>query len=118
VFHVHEKGNAVLAGHLQELRRGTVVLAALAACRTPRYGYALLAVLSAAGLQVEANTLYPLLRRLEMQGLLQAEWNTDESRPRKYYTLTALGAEMADLLRGEWLSLNADLSALWKEDPR
>jgi len=113
-----EGDEALLAGHQQELRRGTVVLAALSACRTPRYGYALLAVLSAAGLQVEANTLYPLLRRLETQGLLRAEWNTDESRPRKYYTLTDLGAGMADLLRDEWQSLNANLSALWKEESR
>lgn len=115
---MNEDDEAVLAGHQQELRRGTVVLAALAACRTPRYGYALLAALTAAGLQVEANTLYPLLRRLEVQGLLTAEWNTEESRPRKYYTVTPLGAEMADLLRGEWQSLNANLGALWKEDPR
>ncbi|MCU1515539.1 MAG: Transcriptional regulator, PadR family [Pseudarthrobacter sp.] len=115
---MNENDEAVLAGHQQELRRGTVVLATLAACRTPHYGYALLAVLSAAGVQVEANTLYPLLRRLELQGLLKSEWNTEESRPRKYYSVTDLGAGMADRLRDEWQSLNANLNALWKEDPR
>ena len=87
---------ATLATHEQELRRGTIVLASLAACRTPRYGYALLSTLADAGFQIEANTLYPLLRRLEKQGLLKAEWNTDEARPRKYYTLTDLGSEMAN----------------------
>lgn len=109
---------AVLAGHEQELRRGTVVLATLAACRAPRYGYALLGLLSEAGVPVEANTLYPLLRRLEKQGLLRAEWNTDESRPRKYYTATALGAAVGGALRAEWQSLTANLDALWKDDPR
>ena len=60
----------LLAGHLQELRRGTVVLAALATLEEPRYGYALLETLDAAGFAVDGNTLYPLLRRLEKQGLL------------------------------------------------
>ena len=62
----------VVSGHLQELRRGTVVVAALAILRTPGYGYALLETLAGAGFGVDANTLYPLLRRLEKQGLLTA----------------------------------------------
>ncbi|TJY67319.1 helix-turn-helix transcriptional regulator [Arthrobacter sp. CAU 1506] len=107
---------ATLALHEQELRRGTIVLASLAACRTPRYGYALLSTLADAGFQIEANTLYPLLRRLEKQGLLKAEWNTDEVRPRKYYTLTDLGSQMADSLRSEWDTLTRSLTTLWKED--
>ncbi|MFT4470396.1 PadR family transcriptional regulator [Arthrobacter sulfonylureivorans] len=107
---------ATLATHEQELRRGTIVLASLTACRTPRYGYALLSTLADAGFQIEANTLYPLLRRLEKQGLLRAEWNTDEVRPRKYYTLTDLGSQMADSLRGEWDTLTRSLTTLWKED--
>lgn len=115
---MNEGEAATLAGHQQELRRGTPVLAVLAACRAPRYGYALLGLLAEAGLQVEANTLYPLLRRLEKQGLLRAEWSTDESRPRKYYTVTDLGAEMAEVLRAEWQSLTEDLGALWKDDPQ
>jgi DNA-binding PadR family transcriptional regulator len=104
-----------LALHLQEVRRGTVVLACLVACREPRYGYALLESLAEAGIQVEANTLYPLLRRLDKQGLLTAEWNTDEPRPRKYYTLTDTGARVADELRAEWLALTASLTDLWKD---
>ena len=115
---MNEGEAATLAGHQQELRRGTPVLAVLAACRAPRYGYALLGLLAEAGMQVEANTLYPLLRRLEKQGLLRAEWSTDESRPRKYYTVTDLGAEMAEVLRAEWQSLTEDLGALWKDDPQ
>ena len=104
-----------LALHLQEVRRGTVDLACLVACREPRYGYALLESLAEAGIQVEANTLYPLLRRLDKQGLLTAEWNTDEPRPRKYYTLTDTGARVADELRAEWLALTASLTDLWKD---
>ena len=104
-----------LALHLQVVRRGTVGLACLVACREPRYGYALLESLAEAGIQVEADTLYPLLRRLDKQGLLTAEWNTDEPRPRKYYTLTDTGARVADELRAEWLALPASLTGLGKD---
>ncbi|NES13419.1 MULTISPECIES: PadR family transcriptional regulator [Micromonospora] len=81
----------VLRTHLQELRRGTVVVASLVALRQPDYGYALLQRLGAHGFPVDANTLYPLLRRLEEQGLLTSEWNTEESRPRKFYRTSADG---------------------------
>lgn len=104
----------VAATHLQELRRGTVVAAALAACDEPRYGYALLTTLAEAGIDVDANTLYPLLRRLEKQGLLEARWDTDEARPRKYYTVTPDGSAMLAAMRQEWASLSASLSGLWK----
>ncbi|MFI5952326.1 PadR family transcriptional regulator [Cryptosporangium sp. NPDC051539] len=106
--------DATLSTHLQELRRGTVVVASLMVLRTPGYGYSLLETLSAAGFEVEANTLYPLLRRLEAQGLLTSSWNTDEARPRKFYRTTAPGEAMAGSLRDEWARLTAaiaDLSA-------
>lgn len=104
-----------LALHLQEVRRGTVVLACLTACKEPQYGYSLLDTLARARIQVEANTLYPLLRRLDKQGLLTAEWNTDEPRPRKYYTLTDAGSRVAEDLRAEWLALTESLTDLWKD---
>ena len=66
--------------------------------RTPGYGYSLLETLSEAGFEVEANTLYPLLRRLESQGLLTSSWNTDEARPRKFYRTTEQGASLAEVL--------------------
>jgi PadR family transcriptional regulator PadR len=94
--------DATLAGHLQELRRGTVVVASLIVLRTPGYGYSLLETLSQAGFEVEANTLYPLLRRLETQGLLTSSWNTDEARPRKFYKTTDQGDAIAGTLRDEW----------------
>ena len=106
--------DATLSGHLQELRRGTVVVASLTVLREPGYGYSLLETLSAAGFEVEANTLYPLLRRLEAQGLLTSEWNTDEPRPRKFYRTTELGDTIAGTLRGEWARLDTAIGDLTK----
>lgn len=98
--------------HAQELRRGTVALAVLTVLDQPRYGYALLQELDHAGVQVDGNTLYPLLRRLEKQGLLSSEWNTDESRPRKFYALTDDGrATLADLV-AEWTTIQTSLDSL------
>jgi DNA-binding PadR family transcriptional regulator len=105
-------GEAALATHLQELRRGTVVMAVLAILQTPGYGYALLEELNAAGIEVEANTLYPLLRRLEKQGLLVAEWTTDEARPRKYYRASDEGRRVLAVLTTEWRQLSDRLLAL------
>jgi DNA-binding PadR family transcriptional regulator len=102
----------VLAGHLQELRRGTVVVACLATLRTPGYGYALLETLARAGFGVDANTLYPLLRRLEKQGLLVSEWNTDESRPRKFYRTSTEGLAVLTALRSDWRALDASIADL------
>ena len=93
--------------HLQELRRGTVVLACLIILRQPNYGYALLDRLDRAGFGVDANTLYPLLRRLEKQGLLTSDWNTEEARPRKFYRTSADGTGLADALSRDWDDLNA-----------
>ncbi|MET3424749.1 DNA-binding PadR family transcriptional regulator [Actinoplanes tereljensis] len=104
--------DATLAGHLQELRRGTVVVASLIALRAPGYGYSLLETLSRAGFEVEANTLYPLLRRLEAQGLLTSEWNTDEARPRKFYRTTEQGDALAETLRGEWSRIDTAIGDL------
>ncbi|WP_092556195.1 PadR family transcriptional regulator [Actinoplanes derwentensis] len=109
--------DATLAGHLQELRRGTVVVASLTVLRQPGYGYSLLETLSAAGFEVEANTLYPLLRRLETQGLLTSEWNTDEARPRKFYRTTAQGDALAIALRSEWGRLDKAINDLQAPAP-
>lgn len=98
--------------HQQELRRGTVVLACLLVLKTPEYGYQLLETLNAAGIDVDGNTLYPLLRRLEKQGLLSSDWNTDEHRPRKYYATTPAGRHMATQLSAEWQRLNHTLAGL------
>ena len=104
------------AGHIQELRRGTVVLACLIRLRTPDYGYALLESLNALGILVDANTLYPLLRRLEKQGLLTSEWNTDEARPRKFYRTSRTGEVLADALMTDWRRVDKALAGLTTGD--
>jgi len=85
-----------------ELRRGVVVLAVLSQMDTARYGYDLIRQLSEQGLDVEEGTLYPLLRRLEKQGLLESEWEVSESRPRKYYRISPLGRKVLTVLMTEW----------------
>ncbi len=102
----------LLSGHLQELRRGTVVLACLLILREPNYGYALLDLLERRGFAVDANTLYPLLRRLEKQGLLTSDWNTDESRPRKFYRTSDEGTALADTLGRDWDDLDTAFRTL------
>ena len=106
------------AGHLQELRRGTVVLACLIRLRRPDYGYALLESLNGLGITVDANTLYPLLRRLEKQGLLTSEWNTDEARPRKFYRTSDAGERLAGALTTDWHLIDAALTRLTTGDER
>ena len=110
--------DATLASHLQELRRGTVVVASLTVLRTPGYGYSLLETLSEAGFEVEANTLYPLLRRLESQGLLTSAWNTDEARPRKFYRTSPAGEQLAGVLTADWKNIDRALTRLTSGDER
>lgn len=102
----------LLRTHLQELRRGTVVVASLAALRTPGYGYGLLQDLASAGITVDANTLYPLLRRLEDQGLLTSEWDTTQSRPRKMYRTSDAGERLLDALLRDLSGVHAALISL------
>src|SRR5690606_36005948 len=73
---------------MQELKRGTLTIGVLSQLHKPQYGYSLVALLEEKNFQVEAGTLYPLLRRLEKQGLLESKWDTNETRPRKYYMLS------------------------------
>ena len=105
-------------GHIQELRRGTVVLACLIRLRTPDYGYALLESLNGLGILVDANTLYPLLRRLEKQGLLVSEWNTDEARPRKFYRTSPTGEALAEVLTTDWRRVDDAITRLTTGDER
>lgn len=83
----------IVSGFILELCRGTVILCVLTKLKEPTYGYNLIAELADCGISIEANTLYPLLRRLESQGLLLSVWNTESTKPRKYYNITDLGHE-------------------------
>lgn len=85
-----------------ELRRGLVALAVLSALQTRAYGYSLQQTLADQGFDVEQGTLYPLLRRLDEQGLLDSDWTIDEGRPRKYYRLSEQGAMVLTSLKQQW----------------
>ncbi|MCW3157744.1 PadR family transcriptional regulator [Micropruina sonneratiae] len=104
--------------HLQELRRGTVVLACLRLLTRPDYGYALLEELNGRGFDTDANTLYPLLRRLEKQGHLVSEWNTDEVRPRKFYRTSPAGTRLAATLTDDFHTIAQAIDLLPTTEPK
>lgn len=96
-----------------ELRRGLLALAVLAECGEPQYGYSLKQSLSRRGLEINEGTLYPLLRRLEEQGLLTSQWQlADESRPRRYYVISPQGQAALAQLTVEWRQLSRALDSL------
>lgn len=95
-----------------ELRRGSLIVAVLAALRVEHYGYALRKTLAASGMDIDENTLYPLLRRLETQGLLVSEWREEERRNKRFYRVSTEGAAMLELLMGEWRELNTSLNKI------
>jgi DNA-binding PadR family transcriptional regulator len=94
--------NEMYENTLNELRRGVIVLAVLSQLHEEQYGYSLLKLLSEQGLEIDQGTLYPLLRRLESQGLLSSDWNTEGSRPRRYYVISPEGQELLPRLKEEW----------------
>lgn len=102
----------ILSGLLLEMRRGTIVLAVLSQLDTPMYGYNLVNILSESGVAVEINTLYPLLRRLEGQGVLTSEWETGGAKPRKYYVLTPEGDALFQTLKKHWNSIVKSIDEL------
>lgn len=87
---------------LTELRRGALVLGVLARLRTPHYGYSLRQALADSGMPIEEGTLYPLLRRLESQGLLASEWSIQHAPPRRYYRLSPEGESALLTLASVW----------------
>ena len=99
----------------QELRKGSLVLAVLSQLSTKHYGYSLVETLNNKGLVIDQNTLYPLLRRLDKQGLLDSTWEMIEPRPRKYYQLSNLGKELLEELEEEYNNNYTTISRLLKE---
>ena len=85
-----------------ELRRGTLVMSVLTQLSTEQYGYSLMQALTEKGVDIDQGTLYPLLRRLEKQGMLQSEWRVEESRPRRYYQINETGTAILEALTAEW----------------
>jgi DNA-binding PadR family transcriptional regulator len=98
-----------------ELRRGIVVLATLSQLRAPRYGYELRQALAEKGLPIEEGTLYPLLRRLETQGVLKSEWKIEDGPPRRYYALNADGRKLLRKLADSWRGMNDAMDRLLED---
>ena len=98
---VDKKAEIVAQGE-QEIRRGILVLSVLSVLEKPEYGYSLVQSLEKIGVSIEGNTLYPLLRRLEKQGLLISSWEVESQKPRKYYEITSMGVEVREELTKIW----------------
>jgi PadR family transcriptional regulator PadR len=95
-----------------ELRRGSLILAVLAALKQERYGYTLRHVLAEAGLEIDEGALYPMLRRLESQGLLTSQWREEDKRNKRFYRLSTDGAVLLEQLAAEWRAINVSLNTL------
>ena len=98
-----------------ELRRGCLVLAVLAKLREEYHGYALGKALTESGLNIDDNTLYPLLRRLEGQELLVSEWRVEDKRNKRFYRLSGEGQAVLERLLVEWRSINGSIETLLEE---
>jgi len=99
-----------------ELRKGTLVLAVLSQLQHKYYGYSLVEALNEKGLNIDQNTLYPLLRRLDAQGLLESTWEVTDPRPRKYYVLSKLGIEIYHQMKQYYYETFETIDTLLKED--
>jgi PadR family transcriptional regulator, regulatory protein PadR len=95
-----------------EFRRGVIILAVLSQLEEEQYGYSLIKLLSDQGLSIDQGTLYPLLRRLESQGLLSSDWRVEEARPRRYYVLSPAGRSILPQIKSEWNVLVEILSRM------
>jgi PadR family transcriptional regulator PadR len=98
-----------------ELRRGCLIVAVLAQLREEHYGYTLRKALADEGLAIEESTLYPLLRRLETQGLLKSEWREEDKRNKRFYRLSAEGEAILAQLLAEWNGINESLHKILKD---
>jgi PadR family transcriptional regulator len=96
----------------QELRRGSLILAVLGQLKVERYGYTLRQVLAEDGLEIDEGALYPMLRRLESQGLLTSEWREEDRRKKRFYRLSPQGEAVLDRLAAEWRAIGKSLERL------
>ena len=100
-----------------ELRRGSLILAVLAELQNERYGYLLRKELANRGLDIDENTLYPLLRRLESQGLLSSQWREEHKRRKRFYRISADGKMVLKQLIHEWEAINLSLRRIVDREP-
>ncbi|MGI6251194.1 MAG: PadR family transcriptional regulator [Anaerolineaceae bacterium] len=110
-----EETDQLLESYQTELRRGVVVLAVLSRLGKPAYGYEIIRSLADFNFPVDGNTAYPLLRRLEEQGLLSSEWDTSTEKPRKYYRMTRQGQQFLEKLKDYWYRSIASLHTLLED---
>jgi PadR family transcriptional regulator, regulatory protein PadR len=103
---------------LLEMRRGTAALSVLCRLHEPQYGYRLGEILEGDRMGIEPGTLYPMLRRLEKQGLLTSAWETTGAKPRKYYQITKWGSQVQDMLLDEWKALSAGFTDVAEKGER
>lgn len=101
-----------VSGLILELRRGTLILLVLSQLKEPMYGYSLVKKLNDHDIPMDANTLYPLMRRLEGQGLLESRWETGEAKPRKYYQITADGLAVLEKTKAYWKKFSNNVDAM------
>ena len=99
-----------------ELRRGCLIVAVLAQLRQEHYGYTLRKALDDQGLAIDEGTLYPLLRRLETQGLLASEWREENKRNKRFYRLSKQGEQILEQLLEEWQTINTSLDRILEKD--
>lgn len=92
-----------------ELRRGCLIVAVMAALKTEQYGYTLRKALAESGMEIDEGTLYPLLRRLESQGMLTSQWREEDKRNKRFYRLSAEGKGVLKQLLQEWRGIDAAL---------
>jgi PadR family transcriptional regulator PadR len=104
--------NEVLENLRLELRRGCLILAVLGELRSERYGYTLRKALAEQGIEMDESTLYPLLRRLESQGLLVSRWREEDKRNKRFYRLSADGKAILKQLTAEWKAINTSLEGI------
>ena len=111
----HSMGDTdIFDGLRQELRRGSLILAVLGSLRAEHYGYTLRKALAEAGVEIEEGALYPMLRRLEAQGLLTSQWREEEKRNKRFYRLSPAGADVLGRLTTEWRALGAAVDDILK----
>jgi PadR family transcriptional regulator, regulatory protein PadR len=106
------ENESIIENMLLELRRGVVMLAVLSQLEGEQYGYSLMKLLKDQDLEIDQGTLYPLLRRLETQGLLESRWRLEDARPRRYYIISAQGRQILPRLKSEWNTLVARMGRL------
>lgn len=106
----------IVSGLILEFRRGTLIMVVLAQLNKPMYGYSLVKELERKGISIEGNTLYPLLRRLESQGLLKSEWETEATKPRKYYIITEDGKLVYKKIKEHWKKFSQSINVLMEEE--